>query len=958
MMRLWKVLFLIVVLWKCVAGEVFLQAQEPGHVRPAGLRCEYAENPVGVDSSRPRLFWKIEAEESGQKQTAYQILVASTGDLLAQDKGDLWDSGRVTSEESIQIPYGGIPLRSSQQVFWKVRLWDRDGRVSAWEPQSSRKGASTASWTMGVLAPGDWQAKWITSSQPLEAGLPLFRKVFRVEKPVRRAVVHVSGVGHYNLSLDGRKVGDRFLDPAWSVYEKTVYYSTYELPTLSRGEEHVFSVMLGKGFYNTVGDRRTHGVEVRRRLKLLLQAHLYFEDGTEQILGTDGSWKTQSGPITHSAILGGEDFDARKCPSGWDRVGFDDSAWSPAAEAEGPGGVLTASYSPPLTKGGEPESFAPVALDEPEPGVFVYDFGQNSAAVPLLSVRGAAGQQLKLTPAEQRQGMAPRRNDGKGKVDPAGVGKPNFWQYTLRGGELEAWTPQFNYSGFQYLQLEGAVPAGKPNPSHLPVVEKLESVPVSSCGSRVGELKMEGGSDLFMQIDRIVDWAVRSNMSHVLTDCPHREKLGWLEVSYLMFPSIAGRYDVARFYSKIVRDCQDSQKPDGQIPTVAPAYPAFEGGFAYTPEWGAASGQNWWFIYQWYGDRAILQTAYPTMKGFVEYMRQTATDLVPKPGLGDWYDYGHGKPVGASQFTPPELTAMATFYRCARIVADTAGVLGKPEEVRQYEALCGQIAEKFNALYFDGKGEYKNLGSPQTANSMALVLGLVPAGKEAAVLERIVADLRQRGNQQTAGDIGFWYLLQALARNGRSDLIYDLVSRTDLGSYGFIVQNGWTSMPEAWDANTGASMNHCMLGHIQEWFQEWVVGIQPDPAAPGFKRVIVRPQWEGNLRRAEGAYDSIRGKIRVAWQREPEGTARLELTVPTGTTATVHVPVREGQGLKMQRWESGKPVEPPEVFDFSSKDDQGSESGVRFLRREAREAIFEVPAGRWGFVCSPRLAQE
>ncbi len=964
-MRLWMFLFLIVVLWRCV-GEVCLQAQEPGLVRPVSLRCEYAENPVGVDASRPRLFWKIEAAESGQKQTAYQILVASTVDFLAQDKGDLWDSGRVESEESIQVPYGGSPLRSSQQVFWKVRLWDQDGRVGAWGSQSSHEGASTASWTMGVLAPDDWKAKWISASQPLETGLPLFRKVFRVEKPVRRAVVHVSGLGHNDLFLDGRKVGDRFLDPAWSVYEKTVYYSTYELPVPSSGEEHVFSVMLGKGFYNTVGDRRIHGVDARRPLQLLFQAHLYFEDGTEQILGSDRSWKTQSGPITHSAILGGEDFDARRLPSGWDRAGFDDSTWSPAVETEGPGGQLTASYSPALKRGGELGRFEPVSIDEPEPGVFVYDFHQNTAAVPLLSVRGEAGQQLKLTPAEQRQGMSPRRNDGKGRVDPAGVGNPNFWQYTLRGGSLETWAPQFNYSGFQYLQLEGAVPAGKPNPNHLPVVEKLESVPVSSCGARVGELKMEGEGNLFMQIDRLVDWAVRSNMSHVLTDCPHREKLGWLEVSYLMFPSIAGRYDAARFYSKIVRDCQDSQSPDGLVPTVAPAYPAFEGGFAYTPEWGAAAVVNPWFLYQWYGDRAILQTAYPMMKGFVEYLRQTSNDLVPKPGLGDWYDYGHGKTVGASQFTPPELTAMATFYRCARIVADTGGVLGKPEDARQYEALCGQIAEKFNTLYFDGVGEYKNSGSPQTANSMALVLGLAPAGKEAAVLERIVADLRQRGNQQTAGDIGFWYLLQALALNGRSDLIYDMMVRTDLGSYGFIVQNGWTSMPEAWDANTGASMNHCMLGHIQEWFQEWVLGIQPDPTSPGFKRFIVRPQWVGDLSHAEGSYDSIRGRIGVSWRREAEGAFSLDVTVPPGTTAIVYVPFRKGSGLEIQRWKSEKSVAPPAVFKFldaeGKKDSSSPEgthvSGVRLLRLEDETVVLEAPSGRYGFVCRNRSIQK
>jgi hypothetical protein len=422
---------------------------------------------------------------------------------------------------------------------------------------------------MGVLKPEDWKAKWITAPQPIEAGLPLFRKSFRVEKPVRRVVVQVSGLGHYDLFLDGRKVGDRFLDPAWSVYEKTVYYSTYELPALSKGEEHVFGVMLGKGFYNTVGDRRIHGVDARRPLKLLLQAHLYFEDGTEQILGTDGSWKTLAGPITHSAILGGEDFDARKRPDGWDRAGFDDSTWSPAVETEGPAGVLAVSYSPPLKKGGEPESFSPVSLDEPEPGLFVYDFGQNSAAVPVLSIRGEAGQQVKLTPAEQRQGMAPRRNDGKGKVDPAGVGNPNFWQYTLRGGELETWTPQFNYSGFQYLQLEGAVPAGKPNPHHLPVVEKLESVPVSSCGPRVGTVKMEGRTICSCGL---TGWWMGRSLEHVPRShrLPAPRKTGVARGLLPHVPSIAGRYDVARFYSKIVRDCRDSQKPTGRSPQWRP----------------------------------------------------------------------------------------------------------------------------------------------------------------------------------------------------------------------------------------------------------------------------------------------------------------------------------------------------------------------------------------------------
>ena len=280
------------------------------------------------------------------------------------------------------------------------------------------------------------------------------------------------------------------------------------------------------------------------------------------------------------------------------------------------------------------------------------------------------------------------------------------------------------------------------------------------------------------------------------------------------------------------------------------------------------------------------------MKAFVDYMRNTSRDLVPKAGLGDWYDYGHGKPVGASQFTPVELSAMATFYRCARITADTAKVLGFAEDRKQYEQLCRKIRAALNSRYFNGTNEYQNMGSPQTANSMALVLGLVPEGKETAVLDRVVADIRQRNTQQTAGDIGHWYMIQALARAGRSDVLYDLTARTTIGSYGFIVRNGWTSMPEAWDADTGASMNHCMLGHIQEWLLGWVAGIRPDPQAPGFRRIVIDPHPGGDLTWAKGEIESIRGPIRCQWRQEGADFL-LDVILPPNTNATVYLPTHK-----------------------------------------------------------------
>lgn len=1052
-------------------------------VGPIELRCEYQSDPVAVDAAQPRLGWLIESNVRAQQQSAYRILVASSLERLQRDEGDLWDSGKVTSPEQNQIAYSGKPLAANQECFWKVQIWDKDDKASAW--------SKPARWGMGMLYAADWQAKWIgekphagvpvddcpwvwfpeenpaenapagkryfrkrlvlpagtraTSAiltatadnqlavhvngrkageasawerlhrfdvaEMLQAGenviaieaenpvpgpaglvgklvatldngnelavpvdstwkcadsagdgwttlafddsgwmaarelggfgmapwgrpaaspptLPLFRKEFTIDKPLRRAVVHVCGLGHHDLFLNGEKVGDHFLDPAWTVYEKTLFYFSHDITSQLQTGSNALGVMLGKGFYNTEGDRRIHGVDAKRPLKLILQAHLLYQDGTEQVVSSNGDWRTAPGPITHSAILGGEDYDARAMPDGWRMPGFDDAAWQQAVETEGPGGELRAAFSPPVKKH---DVFKPIRIDEPEPGIFVYDLGQNSSAIPRLKVRGQAGQKIKLSPAEQRHGSSDRRNDGRGLVNPAGVGHPNYWEYTLRGGAPESWEPQFNYGGFQYIQVEGAVPAGQANPNKLPVVEELVSVHVRSAAESVG--RFESSNPLLNAIDENIDWAVRSNLSHVLTDCPHREKLGWLEVSYLMGPSIAGRYDLSRLYAKVARDCKDSQRPDGMVPTIAPSYPAFGDGFAYTPEWGAAAVIVPWQLHRWYGNASVLATNYDSMRGYVQYMRDTATDLVPKPGLGDWYDYS-GVTKGPSQFTPVELSAMATFYRCAKIVSDTAGLLGKTDEQKQFAELAGQIRDAFNKKFFNGKDEYKNSGSPQCANSMALVLGMVPQGHDQAVLDRIIADIRARNNQQTAGDVGFPYLIEALGNSGRHDVLYDISTRTEMGSYGFIINNGWTAMPEAWDANTGASMNHCMLGHIQQWFLGSLAGIRPEPLAPGFARFTIAPEPVGDLKGANGEYLSIRGRIASSWKLDG-GQFQLAVTIPPNTIAEVHIPTPKPEDAL----ESEKPAT--------------QAVGVKFLRQEHGKSIFEVGSGSYQFT-SPR----
>jgi len=891
------------------------------------LRCEYLVNPQGIDVVKPRLSWVLCSKTRGQSQTGYQILVASGKKSLTKNKADLWDSGKVLSGQSIQIEYKGTKLQSGQDCYWKVRVWNKNGKASGW--------SRAAFWTMGLLKAEEWKAKWIQSTKsPCESAepakqikslypLPIFRKEFEVGKRIRGAKVFVSGMGHYELFLNGRKVETRFLEPAWSVYEKTVYYNTYDITDALQKGTNAFGVMLGKGFYSNRGDRRIHGVNVYRPLKLILQAHIVYEDGSGQTILSDSTWKVTEGPITHCAILGGSDYDARLLPKSWNLPDFDDSNWHNALETTGPAGRLSA-YMAPFMK--TLQRFKPVKVDEPEPGYFVYNFGQNASAIPCIVVQGKAGQKIRLTPAEQRHGQSGVTNDGTGRVNSAGVGKPNYWEYTLRGGRREMWSPQFTYSGYQYIEVSGAVPKGRPNPQKLPVVKELNSLQVRNASPKAGTFSCS--KKLFNDTQRLIDWAVQSNMAHVLTDCPHREKLGWLEVSYLMGPSIAYNYDIAAFYAKKIRDISDSQDENGKIYTVAPNYPKFKGGFRYSPEWAAAGVFLPWQLYQWYGDQRVLENNYTMMKKYVDFMHQTSKDLIAMPGLGDWYDYGHKQSLGASRFTPAALTATATFYGCADIISKTAKLLGKSQDADKYSKLCLSINQKFNQQFWDGKSVYQNNGSPQTANSIALALGLVKPGNEQPVLEKIIADLEQRDYQQTAGDVGYHYLVEVLDEYDRSDVLYRILNRFDVGSYGYIIQQGWTSMPEAWDASLRSSMNHCMLGHIQQWFFEGLGGIISD--SPGFKRIIIKPEIVGDLTWVKASYNSIHGLIATHWIRKGK-KLKLNVEIPPNTTATVYVPAKDVHSVKLK----GRPA-------LDSK-------SVRLVKVAGDRVVLEIVSGKYKF---------
>lgn len=905
------------------------------------LRCEYQKDPVGIDAAQPRLSWTVQSDERGQRQTAYRILVASTREQLAADRGVLWDSGQVASDETIQRTYAGKPLGQGQQCWWKVRVWDQHGEVSPW--------SEPVVWTMGLFDPLGAEAKWIGLDSNLADvkdnphRLPLLRREFDVAKPIRRALVSVCGLGQYELRLNGEKVGDDVLGPGWTNYRRTCLYSTYDITQLVHDGKNCLGVMLGNGMYHELGVRYFKFTGSFGPPKMILEMHLDYADGTSSRVASDSAWQTSLGPIVFSSIFGGEDYDARLEQPGWDRPGFDATQWRAAVGVDGPGGKLVAQSVPPIKV---IETFTPKNITEPLPGVFVYDLGQNFSGWPRVSVQGPPGAKVKITPAEAL--------DETGRADQRGSGAPVYFCYTLKGKGIETWHPRFSYYGFRYLQVEGASPKDKAA-GDVPTLLTIEGQFLRSSSSRVGSFSCS--NDLFNKTHRLVDWSIGSNLQSVLTDCPHREKLGWLEIAHLMGPSIMYNYDVAALYAKIARDAAEVQLDNGMVPTTAPEYSMHPDNFRDSPEWGSAAVIIPWQLYQWYGDRRGLAERYPTMKRYVDYLSTKAQGHIVAYGLGDWGDFPNAKDhMGWAQLTPISLTDTSIYYYDATLLAQVATLLEKPDEAKHYAALAQEIRAAFNRTFFNAKTNWYASGTPvvpnelrnewnralfapntnqytapsQASQALPLALGLVESERAEAVFANLLDEVGRR-EYVTAGDVGHRFLLLALAERGRSDIVFWLHNRTTNPGYGWQIAQGLTSLAEAWDGRSEASLNHCQMGHIVEWFHAWVLGIQCDPEATAFKKIVIRPQVVGDLRWAKGGYDSIRGQIAVDW-RIDNRVLTLNVTIPANTSATVYVPTTDAG----QVMEGGRPAaEAPGVAPIGAGD------GV---------AKYNVESGNYAFV--------
>lgn len=901
----------------------------PGGITVDGLRCEYRANPLGIDVAKPRLSWVLQSDERGQHQTACQILAASAADRLARDEGDLWDSGRMTTNQTIHIPYGGQPLQSSERVFWKVRVWDKNAQASAW--------SQTAWWEMGLLSPRDWQAQWLNDGKfnpakaedfYMEDAAPLFRKEFNVPGNVARARLYISGLGYYEASLNGQRVGDQVLDPGWTRYSERVLYSTYDVTGQLRQGTNSIGVTLGNGWYNPLPLRMWGYLNLREHLpvgrpRFIARLDLELADGTRQAIVSDTSWRVGEGPIRFNSIYLGEIYDARREVPGWDSPGFDDSSWRPTAAATEQVGRLEAQAQTPIRV---TKTLQPLNLTEPEPGVFIFDLGRNFAGWVNLKLAAPAGTRIRLRYGEllHKDGtlnpmtsvagqIKGQRKTKEGQAENiGGPGAPPIaWQsdtYIARGTGTESYTPRFTFHGFRCVELRGL--------SSKPARDMITGLRLNADVERVGSFTCS--NDQFNRIQEMCDWTFLSNLFSAQSDCPHRERFAYGGDLAATSEALMMNYDMATFYAKEVRDWKDSARPDGMFTDTAPFVGIQYCGVAWAMAHPLVQRQ----LYQYYGDQQLIEEQFEPARRWLDLETSRNPGFIVKDGLSDH-----------EGLAPAPAPAMVTplFAASARIVSELAAILGRLDEARKYQRLAADIQKAYVEKFLDRATGRVGPGT-QASQSFALYQDLVPVEQRPAVLRFLLDDIRgPRQQHLSTGIFGTKFMLDLLSREGQADLVYTMVNQKTFPGWGHMLQNGATTLWEHWEGSDNTfSHNHPMFGSVSQWFYHWLGGIQPDPEAVGFDRIIIRPQVVEGLDWVRSSYHSVRGNIVSQWRREGD-RFQLELEIPVNTTALVHLPASTGEQIK----ESGQPV--------------SQSAGVQLVRADRGQMIYRVGSGRYSF---------
>ncbi|MFC1601387.1 family 78 glycoside hydrolase catalytic domain [Candidatus Sumerlaeota bacterium] len=838
------------------------------------LTCEYAINPLGLDAKSPRFGWILEAEERGVVQSAYRVLVASSPEKLNADEGDKWDSGKVLSDRSVNIPYEGAALASAEKCWWKVCVWDQSGKESS---------SQEATFEMGLLSQSDWKGDWIGADKSVPA--PLVRKEFEIPQGVTKARLYVSGIGWSECYINGMKISDRVLDPCASEYGKSVYYVTHDVTQDLKTGANAIGVWLGNGWFSEPDSAGPGSDEIWRfssrygdSPRVMVQLDIEFADGEKLEISSDEEWRTTGSCITQNDFYFGERYDARLELPGWSEPHFDDAGWSPARLKEAPGGVLRAQIMPPIRV---VQARKPISITEPKPGVFVCQFGQLFGGWVRLRVKGPAGSLIEIKYSE-------RIHDETGLIDKRQHESPRATDYyILKGDDAgEVYEPRFTYHPVAFVQIEGL--SGELS------IDDVDGCVVHTDEDMSGDFQC--ANDLLNKIHQNVKWTLTNGLYGMPLDCLYREHWAWTDpatITGTLYP----RKQMPRFWSKWLRDIADSQGDDGSVPVLCPSYKWTDW---WDPAWGGNYPQLVWYLHQYFDDERLLEEHYDGIRRTVDHLSSVAEEFLILKGF--WGDHMlPGSAPGEEEFvsseTPRGLVWTGYFYRGALAVAQAAQILGRSDDATKYADIAGKVKRAFNAKWLDAdKGIYAE-GS-QTSQAFPLALDIVPAQQRQSVIDCLIKNITDKhNNHHNTGNTGTTCLIDCLTTLGYGEVMWKIATNTTYPGWGYMVDHGATTIWESWSlgSDSGNAESMIMWGTIDEFFYNDLAGIQgPDyygqgEMAPGFKHIHIAPFIPDDLDHARASMRTVRGTVASSWQRAKEGIT-LDVNIPANCSATICVP--------------------------------------------------------------------
>lgn len=864
----------LILLFFCVAACIPGIAQK---LQLAELTTEYQTKPIGLDVIQPRFSWVLVSPQRDILQTAYELRVSSDGNF----KSIVWQTGKVSSDQSAFIPYSGTPLKARQNYYWQVRAWDNKGNASPW--------SKPASFEVGLLTPDGWKASWIEPAIPGDSSggpAPILRREFEIKKAVKSARLYISSHGLYETHINGNRVGDQYLTPGWTSYNKRLQYQTYDVTSLLKQGRNATGALLGDGWYR--GNLAWGGLKniYGKTLALLYQLEVTYTNGSTELITSDAQWKSSTGPIRRAGIYYGEAYDARLEKKNWTQAGFSDSDWQGVKVIQDGKENIVASYGPPVRKH---ETFKPVKIFKTPKGQTVVDFGQNLVGWVTLRVKGNAGDKITIRHAEvlDKQKNVYLENLRAAQAEIV---------YILKGGEEEIYEPRFSFFGFRYAWVEGY-------PGTL-TADKISATAVYSDMRPTGNFT--SSHPLINQLQHNIQWGQKGNFLDVPTDCPQRdERLGWTGDAQVFFRTAAYNMNVASFFHKWMKDVEADQRKDGAVPFVIPN--VLGDSSAASTGWADVAVIIPWNLYQAYGDQRILEQQYESMKGWVGYMERRSKNDLWNRGFhfGDWLFY---RPFddndGRSAVTDKYLIAQCFWAYSTQLMMNTAQVLNKPADVQHYTTQLKKIKDAFLKEYATPSGRL--VSGTQTAYTLALHFDMLPEALRAQAAEKLANNVKDYGNHLTTGFLGTPYLCHVLTRFGYTDVAYDLLLQEEYPSWLYPVKMGATTIWERWDGMKPDStfqtpgmnsFNHYAYGAIGDWMYRTVAGLQE--ASPGYKKIAIAPQPGGKLTSASAELKTIYGTAKSSWKTE-KGIFKFDVIIPANTTATVTLPQATGKKVTEQ----------------------------------------------------------